>query len=258
MQQPLALGIIGAGSIGTRVAQAVAHGEIGYTLAGVYDMDSAAAERLSCACGCPVLAGAAELAAACDVLVEAASGKAVPGIIQQARDSHAGGGRPGHVLVMSVGGLLGVPVFEDEGPVIHIPSGAIGGLDAIQALGIAGLDEVRITTSKPPAALGLEVTEYTVIFEGPACEVIEQFPKNVNVAIALSFAGLGPHKTTVRLVADPAESRNVHHIVARGPAGEVEFISRNQPFPDNPRTSYLAALSAVALLKRLAAHLQVG
>jgi len=252
------LGLIGAGSIGTRIAQAVSAGEIDYDFAALYDVDAAAAQRLAAKHGGVVMASLAECVAACDVLVEAAAGKAVAGVMEEARASYARHGRPEHVLVMSVGGLLGVPLPEDEGPVLHIPSGAIGGLDAIQALAVAGLSEVTLTTSKPPAALGLDVKERTIIFEGPACDVIEQFPKNVNVAIALSFAGIGAHKTRVRLVADPAESRNVHHIVARGPAGEVEFISRNMPFPDNPKTSYLAALSAVALLKRLSSKLQVG
>lgn len=258
MNSATRLGLVGAGSIGTRVAQAVSSGEIGYSLELVYDSDPAAAARLCTAHGGRCAESLLACAQGCDVLVEAAAGKVVGAVIDAARSSWAQHGSPQHVLVMSVGGLLGVPVYEAEGPVVHVPSGAIGGLDAIQALAIAGLDEVRITTSKPPAALGLDVKEYTVIFEGPACDVIDKFPKNVNVAIALSFAGLGPHRTTVRLVADPAESRNVHHIVARGPAGEVEFISRNQPFPDNPRTSYLAALSAIALLKRLASKLQVG
>ena len=125
-------------------------------------------------------------------------------------------------------------------------------------MAIAGLDEVILTTRKPPAALGLDVSEETLLFEGPACDVIEKYPKNVNVAMALSLAGLGPHNTHVRLIADPAVTRNTHHVVARGPAGEVEFSSRNMPFPENPRTSYLAALSAIATLKRLASALQVG
>lgn len=97
-----------------------------------------------------------------------------------------------------------------------------------------------------------------MLFEGPAREVIAKFPKNVNVAIALSLAGLGADRTMVRLIADPAVDRNTHQIYARGAAGEIEFTSRNVPFPENPRTSYLAALSAIALLRRLAGNLQVG
>lgn len=252
------LAIVGAGCIGRRIAQAVHERELDYRLTAVCDIDQDAAERLIA--DYATLARRAELrdaAEACDVLVECAAGTVVPDVLAAARDSHGDVGRPGHVLVMSVGGLLGAPL-EQPGPVIHVPSGALGGLDAVAAMGVAGLDEVTLTTRKPPRSLGLDVKEETVLFEGPACDVIEKYPKNVNVAIALSLAGLGPHRTMVRLVADPAITRNTHHVVARGPAGEVEFTSRNEPFPKNPKTSYLAALSAIALLRRIGSTLQVG
>jgi len=254
-----ALGIIGAGCIGRRVASEVAHGKLPYTVAVVNDVDPAAAESLvrDYAPQAQVLP-LDGLCAACDVVLEAAAGAAVPGVIAEARRSHLAAGRPSHVLVMSVGGLLGVPFEGQEGPVVHVPSGALGGLDAVQALAVAGLDEVSLVTRKPPMGLGEAVAGPAVLFEGPAREVIEKFPKNINVAIALSFAGLGPDRTKVTLIADPGVTRNTHHVFARGPAGEVEFESRNLPFPDNPRTSYLAALSAIALLKRLGSILQVG
>jgi aspartate dehydrogenase len=174
------------------------------------------------------------------------------------RAAHANHGKPADLVVLSIGGLLDVAELEAAGPVIHIPAGALGGLNAVQAMNVAGLESVELTSRKPPAGLGLDVNEETVVFEGSAAEVIRKFPKNVNVAIALSFAGIGPERTRVRLVADPAVDRNTHHVVARGAAGEIEFISRNVPFPENPRTSYLAALSAIAMLRRLSATLQVG
>ncbi len=256
------LGLIGAGSIGRRVLQAVASGEISYRLSALCDNKPESVDKLRMELGDKLGDFAASdiegTAANCDVLVEAASGKAVAQIIAAARESYARRGTPGHVLIMSIGGLLEVEQLDGPGPVIHVPSGALGGLDAIQALAIAGLDEVTLTTSKPPAGLGLDVKEYTVLFEGSARDVIAQYPKNVNVAVALSFAGIGPDRTRVRLVADPGITRNTHHVVAKGAAGEIEFTSRNLPFPENPATSYLAALSAVALLKKLQAKLQVG
>lgn len=253
------LSIVGAGCIGRRVAQAAATGEIPYVVTAIHDLDQAAAQRL----GADFATGAAvvsleDAARAADVMLEAAAGAAVPAVVQAAQNSHTHWGKPQHLLVMSVGGLLDVPLPPAAGPVLHVPSGAIGGLDAVQALAVAGLEEVRLTTSKPPTGLGQEVTGPTVLFEGPAREVIAQYPKNVNVAIALSLAGIGPDRTMVRLIADPAVTRNTHQIYARGAAGEIEFTSRNVPFPENPRTSYLAALSAIALLKRLASLLQVG
>jgi aspartate dehydrogenase len=262
MSRRLNVGLIGAGAIGHRVVQAIATGEIDARLTGVCDNNADSLERLRSDFGSQlgsfITGDLATVAGVCDVLVEAASGSVVPALIEAARAAHGSSGQPGHVLIMSIGGLLQVADPFAAGPVIHVPSGALGGLDAIQALAVAGLDEVTLTTSKPPAGLGLSVTEYTLLFEGSARDVIAKYPKNVNVAVALSFAGLGPDRTKVRLVADPAIDRNTHHVVARGPAGEVEFTSRNLPFPQNPATSYLAALSAIALLKKLGSTLQVG
>jgi aspartate dehydrogenase len=253
------LAIIGAGCIGRRIARSVAEGELPYTLAAVCDIDETAAKQLAAD-----FAPEAEIldldraAAAADVVVEAAAGAVVPAVVDACRRAHNAHSAPGNVVVMSVGGLLGVENLSAPGPVINVPSGAVGGLDAVQSLAVAGLDEVHLVSRKPPAGLGMELDEEKVLFEGTAAEVIKLYPKNVNVAIALSLAGLGAEKTMVKLVADPKVDRNTHHITARGPAGEIEFESRNTAFPENPRTSYLAALSAISSLKRLAAQLQVG
>lgn len=259
MSDQLTLTIVGAGCIGRRVAQAVAEHDLPHRIVAVCDIDTEAAARLI-ADYAPEAGtmGLVDAVGAADVVIECAAGSVVPPVIDAARRTHDALNRPAHVLVMSVGGLLGVSDLEADGPVIHVPSGALGGLDAVQALAVAGLDEVLLTTRKPPASLDLDVSEETVVFEGSAADVIRDYPKNVNVAIALSLAGLGPQRTKVRLIADPAVERNTHHVYARGTAGEVEFTSRNLPFPQNPRTSYLAALSAIAALKRLAARLQVG
>jgi aspartate dehydrogenase len=253
-----ALGIVGAGAIGCAIAGAVADGTLPYRFAGFADTDASRGERLCTLLGfAPPLLSVAELAAACDVLVECAAAAAVAPTVDAARTAYGAGGRPRHLLVLSIGGLLDVDLGA-PGPVIHAPSGAIGGLDAVQALAIAGLDEVTLTTRKPPAGLGMDVDVETLLFEGSARDVIARYPKNVNVAVALSFAGIGPDRTRCRLIADPAVDRNTHQVYARGAAGEVEFTSRNVAFPENPATSYLAALSAIALLKRLQAQFQVG
>jgi aspartate dehydrogenase len=204
----------------------------------------------------------AEACASADIVLESASPAAVPQVLDAARAAWhrtdaEGPRRPQHVIVMTIGGLLSCEP-RAAGPIVHAPAGALGGLDAVQALGAARLDEVRLTTRKPPAGLGLTVTEETTVFEGTAREAIAKFPANVNVAVALSFAGLGPDKTQVRVVADPTLDRNSHTVYARGEAGEIEFTSRNVPFPDNPKTSWLAALSAIALLRRIGGQLQVG
>lgn len=252
------LAIIGAGAIGRAVARACSVGEAPQRVVAVCDHNADAALRL-----CTDFAAQGAVLAldeACgnaDIVLEAAGKGAVPPLLAAARAAQAAGGRPTHVVVLSIGGLLDCDPHA-PGPVVHAPSGALGGLDAVQALAVAGLDEVRLTTRKPPAGLGMAVTEETVVFEGSARDAIERYPANVNVAVALSLAGIGPDRTVMRLVADPTLDRNTHTVYARGAAGEIEFTSRNLPFPENPKTSWLAALSAIALLRRLSAQLQVG
>jgi aspartate dehydrogenase len=256
------LAIIGAGAIGRAVALACGEGRAPCRVTAICDTNAEAAERLRAELAPDArMLMLPEACAAAEIVLEAAAKAAVPAVLTAARHAYADAGGqprlPRHVIVMSVGGLLDCDPHA-PGPLVHAPAGALGGLDAVQALAAARLDEVRLTTRKPPAGLGLDVTEETTVFEGPAREAIQRFPANVNVAVALSLAGLGPDATIVRVVADPAVDRNTHTVYARGEAGEIEFTSRNVPFPENPKTSWLAALSAIALLRRLSAQLQVG
>ncbi len=253
------VGIIGAGSIGSAIAKAMDNGSIAaLELVAVCDVDHAKAQTLvDTFAPAAQIVGLPELLSTVDIAVECAAGQVVPEIISSSQTAYMANSHPQHVLIMSVGGLLGLE-FAADGPSIHVPSGAIGGLDAIKAMREGGLDEVVLTTRKPPAGLGLDITEEKVLFDGFAAEVVKLYPKNINVAMALSLAGLGPEKTRVRLIADPEVSRNTHNVVAKGKAGEVEFTSRNLPFPENPRTSYLAALSAIAVLRGIGSTLKVG
>jgi aspartate dehydrogenase len=102
------------------------------------------------------------------------------------------------------------------------------------------------------------LTDETVIFSGSAAQAIPAFPANVNVAAALSLAGLGADKTEVRIIADPASDKNVHEIEAEGAFGRLTVRMENVPSPHNPKTSYMAGLSAIALLQRITASLVVG
>jgi aspartate dehydrogenase len=87
---------------------------------------------------------------------------------------------------------------------------------------------------------------------------VRLFPSNVNVVAEISLAGLGPDRTTMEVVADPAPDRNVHEIIARGDFGEFELRFSNVPNPANPRTSHLACLNLLARLRRLSEPIQVG
>lgn len=170
------------------------------------------------------------------------------------------------VIALSVGALVD-PAFLDEvarlarahGGRLLVPSGAIGGLDALRAAAEGGLDEVTLVTAKPPAGFGLtDVKEARVLYEGPASEAVRLYPKNVNVAAALSLAGIGFERTRVRIVADPALTANTHTLVARGAFGRLEVRVENAPSPENPASSHLASLAALALLRRFVDPVQIG
>jgi aspartate dehydrogenase len=196
-----------------------------------------------------------------DLVVEAAT-------LQVVRDYGAGILASGKDLVVSsVGALADVDFYKnieeicrESGAKIHLPSGAIGGLDVLKAAkSIGELESVSITTRKPPQALpGAPANQEQVMFEGSAAEAIELFPKNINVSIILSLAGLGPAQTSVKIISDPTVRKNSHSIEATGSFGTLSLTVENDPMPNNPKTSYLAALSVLSILKNKDAVIKVG
>jgi len=182
-----------------------------------------------------------------------------------------------NVLIMSVGALTDPKLYQEvtsiareKGLRVFIPSGAIGGLDWIKAAAQAGLERVMITVRKPPAGLDSSpyviknridvhsLKEPTQIYEGPALDAASAFPANVNVAVALALAGIGMEKTMVRVVADPTSKQNVHEIMAEGAAGKITVRVENFPAPTNPKTSWVAALSAAQKLKGIVEPISLG
>lgn len=176
------------------------------------------------------------------------------------------------LVLMSVGALIDGDFLSGlsatagaKGCRIYVPSGAIGAIDALSAAKLHGLEKVVLTTRKPPGSLdsvdGIDfkkITEPTVVYEGKALEAVKKFPKNVNVAAALSLAGLGPDKTTVCVVADPGIDRNIHEVKVKGAFGAFKIRLSNNPSPQNPKTSYLACMSVVSLLKKILSPVQIG
>ena len=206
-----------------------------------------------------------------DLVLEAASAGAVRSFATGIFDCGA------DLMIVSVGALAD-PEFlacliekaRQTGKHIYVPSGAIGGVDIIKAAAYGGLEECRLTTIKPPMSLkgapyfleqGIDpeaIRQATVIFEGNAAQAVRSFPQNLNVAATISLAGLGLDKTTVRIIADPAATRNVHEIFLRGSFGEATIRLVNQPNAENPRSSYLASLSVITTLQCVSQQFQLG
>ena len=159
---------------------------------------------------------------------------------------------------------------ERSGALLSVPSGGIGGLDALKAACVAGVEEVRIAVTKPPAAwkgiayvenLGVDLDglrEPRVLFDGTAREGVPHFPANVNIAAVLSMAGIGFDKTRLKVVADPALKHNTHYIEIKGRTGNISIKLENVPAPDNPKTAWLACYSALAALKAAKSPVRYG
>jgi aspartate dehydrogenase len=153
---------------------------------------------------------------------------------------------------------------------LYVPSGGIGGLDALKAVCVAGADEVEIAVTKPPAAwkdipyverLGVDLDRLagaTTLFDGTAREGVPHFPANVNIAAVLSLAGIGFDRTRLKVVADPALKFNTHYINIRGKTGTIAIKLESVPSPDNPKTAMLACYSALAALKAFGSPVRYG
>lgn len=195
-----------------------------------------------------------------DIVVEAANVEAVKTLLPKTVKKK-------DVVVISIGAFVNEKFLteitesaSENRHVVHLPSGAIGGLDLLQnANALETVKRVALTTRKPAHSLGegsLETAK--VIFDGQAKDAIRKFPKNINVSIVLSLAGLGVENTTVRLVADPHIEKNIHQIEWEGDFGEASFTVKNNPLPSNPKTSYLAAMSILGTLQRLHRTVKIG
>lgn len=218
-----------------------------------------------------VVGGEALIAERPEVVVEAASHDAVREHLVPLLEAGIG------VVVLSAGALsddalkhAAERAAEHAGALLYVPSGGIGGLDALKTACLAGVDEASIQVAKPPAAwkgiafverLGIRLDGLTgpkVLFDGPAREGVPHFPQNVNIAAVLSLGGIGMDRTRLKIVADPGLTLNTHTIRVAGRAGRFTVVLENVPSPDNPKTSWLACYSALAALKALGSKVRYG
>ena len=272
-RRSLRVGIGGLGAIGLTVARRLDGGPDrgldGLELAAVSarDRDKAARNLEGFRRPVPVVP-LGELAALADVVVECAPAAVFAEVAEPAVAA-------GRILVtISCGALLGrmdlVERARETGARIVVPSGALLGLDAVRAAAEGAIRSVRMVTRKPPRALagapyleerGIDLAGLKAplrVFEGSARDGARGFPANVNVAAALSLAGIGPDETRLEIWADPALARNTHRVFVEADSARFELSIENLPSAENPGTGKITALSVIAALRSLTAPLRVG
>jgi len=266
----LTVAVGGLGAIGLAVAKALDAGRLeGLRLTAVSARDVAKAQRAMSGFAAPVpVVPLGELAEHADVVVECVPAAAFADVAGPTVE------RGRIFMPISVGAMLRHMDLVDRarrtGARIIVPTGALIGLDAVRAAAEGTIREVRLVTRKPPLGLagapylvengiGVEgLTEAKRVFEGTAREGAAGFPANVNVAAALSLAGIGPDATRLEIWADPAVTRNMHTITVDADSARFTMSIENVPSEENPKTGKITALSVIAALRRLTAPLVAG
>jgi aspartate dehydrogenase len=262
MSEALKVGLLGVGAIGQILAGALDTESNRAVLVAIADQERPRAEKLAAQSKSrPAVVDLDELTRRSDLIIEAASQAVLPEIVPRVLHAQK------DLMVMSVGGLLEHEEWfaeaERQGSRIYVPSGAVAGLDGLRAAAMGRLSLVILTSRKPIAALrGAKyvterridldrLKEETVLFEGPPEEACRAFPTTSNVAASLRLAAGKSVEIRVRVVAVPGGTENVHEIQAVGDFGRFRIVLENVPSPANPRTSRLAALSALATLEEI-------
>jgi len=260
--------IAGFGAIGKVVAEHIDRGIDGVSLAAVSARDARRAEQAIAGFAHPVpVMPLGRLWEEADIVIECAPAAVLRDIAEPALANAR------TLITLSCGALLDnfdlVDLARRYGGRILVPTGALLGLDAVQAAALSGVARIHMITRKPPD--GLDGAPYLVkngisvsglvqpvkVFDGTAREGARGFPANVNVAAALALAGIGPDLTTLEIWADPGVTRNMHRIEVEGDAARLVLEIENVP-SENPKTGRLTPLSVIALLRKLASPLAIG
>ena len=269
----LKIGIVGCGAIGSSLARIIAVDLKGKAkVSALFDIDKEKSRLLAGLIfhsGNLEVDNLAQLIERSQLVIEGASAASSWNIAKEALVK----GRD--IMIMSVGGIAPhakelYKLARKHGGRVYIPSGAIAGIDALKAAGTVRLKKVILRTIKNPASF--KGVEYVVrngirlgnlkndklLFSGSAAKAIEYFPQNINVAAVLSLAGVGLDKTRVEIIASPRIKNNVHKIRIESSAGIIETCTENVVHPKNPKTSYLAVLSARATIENILSNIRIG
>jgi len=264
----LRVGLAGLGAVGLEVAKRLIAGVPGLTLTAVAVRDADKARRAIRQIGDTIaLRKATDLATDCDVVVECLP----PALFREVAISAIDKGRL--FMPLSVAQLLEntdlIERAKNKGARILVPTGGLIGFDAVRAVAEGSIRSVNMVTRKPPAGLdgalylverGISVTGLKAplkVFDGTAREGARGFPTNVNVAAALSLAGIGSDRTHLEIWADPTVTMNTHTITVEADTARFTMTIENVP-SENPRTGKVVALSTVAALRALVSELKVG
>jgi len=256
------IGIVGCGAIGSAIAQAIDRDYANVArVVALAEQDRTRAQALRRSLRSrPALVSLPQLIRRSDLVIEAAAASIAARVARLALSANR------DVLIMSTGGLLRAPASwrraagHSRGR-LHIPSGALCGLDGIKAMAVGTIRRIRLTTRKPPHALATapfvranhlrlaRLRAPKLLFEGSPADVVSGFPQNTNVAATMLLASTVPGsrrhpKMTVRVVADPGLRTNVHELEVEGDCGRLSVRVESRPSQANPKTSELAIRSA--------------
>ena len=265
------VGILGCGAIGSRIAKSIkTQCDKKAIVSALFDINPAKSENLSKLIPQKniVKLSYTELLNSCDLVVEAVNAPDTYQLVRRAVLAKK------DVLVMSVGKFIeSESIFklaQKQGVKVLIPSGAIAGIDAIKAACLQRIDSITLTTRKPiygfvdnayiqEKRINLsQIKKETVLFDGNVREAVKSFPQNINVAATIALASNAKDKLRIRIATSPEFKVNSHEIELVGEFGRLVTKTENVVCPDNPKTSYLAVLSAVRTLKEYFQGVKIG
>jgi aspartate dehydrogenase len=264
----LRVAVVGLGAIGIRLVEALDRGIEGLELAAVSVQNPEKHRgRLTSLMRTPAVLPIEALVDVADIVIECAPARLLRSIVAP----FVASGKT--AIVLSAGALLEnedlIDLAKQNGGQIVVPTGALIGLDAVAAAAVGTIHSVRMITRKPLTGLAgapyivennIDIERITAplkIFDGTAREAAKGFPANVNVAAALSLAGIGPDRTKIEIWADPGLTRNVHRVDVVSDSASFSMSIENIP-SENPKTGLITAFSVIAYLRKQYAPLRVG